>query len=98
MTVLDRFKDTDKYPRRLREKFATLIGLRDEKALFLKKEEMDRCGWHGNVADFPNASEEDLKRWTIVIPEIFLRRLSKDLKRTPNAVREQLQHMGLIDH
>ena len=41
MTVLDRFKDTDKYPRRLREKFATLIGLRDEKALFLKKEESD---------------------------------------------------------
>ena len=31
-------KDTDKYPRRLREKFATFIGLSDEKALFLKKE------------------------------------------------------------
>jgi len=61
MTVLDRFKDTDKYPRRLREKFATLIGLRDEKALFLKKEEMDRCGWHGNIADFPNASEEEFE-------------------------------------
>ena len=59
MAVLDRFKDTDKYPRRLREKFATLIGLRDEKALFLKKEEMDRCGWHGDVTDFPNASEEE---------------------------------------
>ena len=58
MTVLDRFKDTDKYPRRLREKFATFIGLSDEKALFLKKEEMDRCGWHGDVDDFPNASEE----------------------------------------
>ena len=42
MTVLDRFKDTDKYPRRLREKFATLIGLRDEKALFLKKTCIDR--------------------------------------------------------
>ena len=59
MTVLDRFKDAEKYPRRLREKFATIIGLRDEKALFLKKEEMDRCGWHGNVEDFPNASEEE---------------------------------------
>ena len=59
MTVLDRFKDTDKYPRRLREKFATLIGLRDEKALFLKKKEMDRCGWHGDISDFPNASEEE---------------------------------------
>jgi hypothetical protein len=59
MAVLDRFKDTDKYPRRLREKFATLIGLREEKALFLKKEEMDRCGWHGDVTDFPNASEEE---------------------------------------
>ena len=58
MAVLDRFKDAEKYPRRLREKFATIIGLRDEKALFLKKEEMDRCGWHGNVEDFPNASEE----------------------------------------
>ena len=56
--------------------------------------------WKNNMikAKFPNASEEDLKRWRIVIPEIFLRRLSKDLKRTPNAVREQLQHMGLIDH
>ena len=61
MTVLDRFKDTDKYPRRLREKFATLIGLRDEKALFLKKEEMDRCGWHGDISDFPNASEEEFE-------------------------------------
>ena len=59
MTVLDRFKDTDKYPRRLREKFATLIGLRDEKALFLKKKEMDRCGWHGDISDFPNASEAE---------------------------------------
>ena len=59
MSVLARFKDTDKYPRRLREKFATFIGLSDEKALFLKKEEMDRCGWHGDVADFPNASEEE---------------------------------------
>ena len=59
MTVLNRFKDTDKYPRKLREKFATFIGLADERALFLKKEEMDRCGWHGNIADFPNASEEE---------------------------------------
>ena len=49
-------------------------------------------------AKFPNASEDDLKKWRIEIPEIFLRRLSKDLKRTPNAVREQLQHMGLIEH
>ena len=51
MTVLDRFKDTDKYPRRLREKFATLIGLRDEKALFLKKEEMCFFGEETNVLD-----------------------------------------------
>ena len=55
MSVLSRFKDTDKYPRKLREKFATFIGLADERALFLKKEEMDRCGWHGDIADFPNA-------------------------------------------
>ena len=37
MTVLNRFKDTEKYPRKLREKFATFIGLADERALFLKK-------------------------------------------------------------
>jgi hypothetical protein len=49
-------------------------------------------------AKFPNASKEALEKWRIEIPEIFLRRLSKDLKRTPNAVREQLQHMGLIEH
>ena len=59
MTVLNRFRDTDKYPRKLREKFATFIGLADERALFLKKEEMDRCGWHGSIDDFPNASEEE---------------------------------------
>ena len=33
MSVLSRFKDTDKYPRKLREKFATFIGLADERAL-----------------------------------------------------------------
>ena len=42
MSVLSRFKDTDKYPRKLREKFANFIGLYDEISLFLKKEEMDR--------------------------------------------------------
>ena len=21
---------------------------------------MDRCGWHGDIADFPNASEENM--------------------------------------
>ena len=55
--------------------------------------------WKNQVikAKFPNASKEDLEKWRVIIPEIFLIRLSKDLKRTPNAVREQLQHMGLIE-
>ena len=57
MSVLSRFKDTDKYPRKLREKFATFIGLADERALFLKKEEMDRCGccllYTSDAADEP---------------------------------------------
>ena len=48
-------------------------------------------------AKFPYASKEALEKWRIEIPEVFLRRLSKDLKRTPNAIREQLQHMGLIE-
>jgi len=49
-------------------------------------------------AKFPNASKEALEKWRIEIPNVFLIRLSKDLKRTPNAIREQLQHMGLIEH
>ena len=50
-----------------------------------------------DFAAFSHASKEDLEKWRIEIPEVFLRRLSKDLKRTPNAIREQLQHMGLIE-
>jgi hypothetical protein len=55
-SVLDRFKDTEKYPRQMRE-LGMLISLRDEKGLFLKQKDQDRCAWHGDVDDFDDAEE-----------------------------------------
>ena len=49
-------------------------------------------------AKFPNASKEDLEKWRIEIPNVFLMRLSKDLKRTPTAIKAQLKFMKLIHH
>ena len=55
-SVLDRFKDTEKYPRQMRE-LGMLISLRDEKGLFLKQKDQDRCAWHGDVDEFDDAEE-----------------------------------------
>ena len=53
MSVLDRFKDTSKYDRVMRE-LGMLIVLnraqRQEPGLFLKKKDADRCGWDGEQA------------------------------------------------
>ena len=48
-------------------------------------------------AKFPNASKEDLEKWRIEIPNVFLMRLSKDLERTPTAIKAQLKFMKLIN-
>ena len=60
MSVLDRFKDTSKYDRVMRE-LGMLIVLnraqRQEPGLFLKKKDADRCGWDGDPSDFPEADE-----------------------------------------
>ncbi len=60
MSVLDRFKDTTKYDRVMRELGMLIVLNRKEKdspGLFLKRKDADRCGWHGDPSDFPEADE-----------------------------------------
>ena len=46
--------------------------------------------------NFPNSTDEDLKRWIINIPEPFLRRCSLHLEKSPNVIKKKLILLGLI--
>ena len=46
--------------------------------------------------NFPNSTDEDLRRWIINIPEPFLRRCSLHLEKSPNVIRKKLILSGLI--
>ena len=68
MSVLDRFKDTEKYPRQMRELGMLLILNRKKDAgIFLKDTHADRCGWFGKPSQFPDAehTEEEFGGGTI---------------------------------
>ena len=56
MSVLDRFKDTEKYPRQMREMAkALIINDKSTPGIFIKQADLARCGWHGKAEDFPDA-------------------------------------------
>ncbi len=60
MSVLDRFKDTEKYPRLMRELgLLIVLNRRKEPGIFLKDTHADRCGWFGKVSDFPDAEQTE---------------------------------------
>ena len=68
MSVLDRFKDTEKYPRQMRELGMLLIlNRRKDPGIFLKDTHADRCGWFGKPSQFPDAehTEEEFGGGTI---------------------------------
>ena len=46
--------------------------------------------------NFPNATSENLKKWIVDIPELFLKRCSIHLGKTPNVVKKRLIVLGLI--
>ena len=46
--------------------------------------------------NFPNATSENLKKWIINIPELFLKRCSTHLEKTTTAVKKKLLDLGLI--
>ena len=46
--------------------------------------------------NFPNATSENLKKWIVNIPELFLKRCSIHLGKTPNVVKKRLIVLGLI--
>ena len=46
--------------------------------------------------NFPNATEEGLKKWIINIPELFLKRCSVHLEKSPNIIKKKLILLGLI--
>ena len=46
--------------------------------------------------NFPNSTEEGLKKWRICIPELFLRRCSVHLEKTPNVIKKKLILLGFI--
>lgn len=48
--------------------------------------------------NFPNSTQEDRKKWIVRVPEAFLNRISKKSERTPNAIKLQLEWMGLIEN
>tara|TARA_R100001082_G_scaffold110947_1_gene92550 strand:- start:1891 stop:2811 length:921 start_codon:yes stop_codon:yes gene_type:complete len=63
MSVLDRFKDTEKYPRQMRELgMLIILNRRKDPGIFLKEKDSDRCGWFGRPSQFPDAAhtEEEL--------------------------------------
>jgi len=47
-------------------------------------------------ANFPNSTDEDLKKWIINMPEPFLKRCSLHLEKSPNVIRKRLILLGLI--
>ena len=47
-------------------------------------------------ANFPNAIEEGLKKWIINIPELFLKRCSVHLEKSPNVIKKKLMLLGFI--
>ena len=47
-------------------------------------------------ANFPNSTDEDLKRWIINIPELFLKRCSLHLEKSPNVIKKKLILLGFI--
>ena len=46
--------------------------------------------------NFSNATEEGIKKWIVRIPELFLKRCSTHLEKTPTAVKKKLLDLGLI--
>mgnify|MGYP001230354514 CR=1 FL=1 len=46
--------------------------------------------------NFPNSTAEDLKKWIINIPELFLKRCSIHLEKSPNVIKKKLILLGLI--
>ena len=60
MSVLDRFKDTSKYPRQMRELgMLIVLNRRKDPGIFLKDTDADRCGWFGKTSQFPDAEETE---------------------------------------
>ena len=60
MSVLDRFKDTSKYPRQMRELgMLIILNRRSEPGIFLKDVHADRCGWTGKPSQFPDAEHTE---------------------------------------
>ena len=56
MSVLDRFKDTEKYPRQMRELgMLIILNRRQNPGIFLKDIHADRCGWFGKPTQLPDA-------------------------------------------
>ena len=56
MSVLDRFKDTEKYPRQMRELgMLIILNRRSNPGIFLKDIHADRCGWFGKPSQLPDA-------------------------------------------
>ena len=56
MSVLDRFKDTEKYPRQMRELgMLIILNRRQNPGIFLKDIHADRCGWFGKPSQLPDA-------------------------------------------
>ena len=46
--------------------------------------------------NFSNATEEGIKKWIVRIPELFLKRCSIHLGKTPNIIKKRLIVLGLI--
>ena len=56
MSILNRFQDTEKYPRQMREMAkALIINDKSTPGIFIKQADLARCGWHGKAEDFPDA-------------------------------------------
>ena len=62
MSVLDRFKDTEKYPRQMRELgMLIILNRRSNPGIFLKDINADRCGWFGNPTQLPDAEHTQVE-------------------------------------
>ncbi len=59
MSILDRFSDTEKYPRVMRDMAkALIINDKSTPGLFVKEADLARCGWHGKPSQFPDAEQK----------------------------------------
>ena len=60
MSVLDRFKDTKKYPPQMRELgMLIILNRRKDPGLFLKDMHADRCGFFGKPSQLPDAEQTE---------------------------------------